>query len=933
MHKPAFLAGVLAGALVAGIMSTAATAQEPTPSTYVDVPVPQLTRWSDINARTVDPEHPEGRTYLYPDGTVRDADTEGDGTGSVAFIHWELDDASGRAPGIQAVTDDFAFPTHNCIMASGEREFDGVIVPKTCSDPRGSSKRIFLEIHEVNTPIDLVFETGVKDIRYKGVQDPEVVGNDDALSEFRDTYGIGRIYRVIQKFINDTDERLVAIRVEVGTGVGVDFEPLAFDDYGVGFELRPLVDREFFVGNTGAGDREVWNEERFAHFSPKMFDTGERLRFDAGFFDEQAAGLFPPQAFQTSVAAGTKTQFIDSGDAVNASGHFGAITDNYFDISANQGLGAGIPGNVFGYMLADNFAPTVIARYDDGDPEVESDAIEAWWDGHNWRYGVAQNFAVVEDSQLEQWAELLLGRDLPPELGTVRYSSEMADDLSGLNMDTYLYLSDALLEAGDTPHFNDGPPRLGSLTLRYTAIPASQLGTVAGTEDPEWTLPGNEAPSLASYMADTGVPVALNDSATTGRDQPVSITVLANDLLDGELVDPGEATVAVADDPANGAAVVEADKTITYTPALGFTGEDSFTYTVTVDGEESNAATVKVRVIAPPDPDVPVARNDSATATGTEPVDINILANDTVGPLEDPVDPTAATVTLGAQPTLGSVVINPDNTVTYQASADPALPQVDYFTYTVEVDGAVSNSALVIVRVDPPVVVPIVPVAVDDTASTTGTNPVIIDVLANDTHDGIEVPDRGTVQILGAPANGTAVVNDNQTVTYTAEPGFAGEDSFTYTVDVDGVVSNPAQVIVQVAPVVPVAVDDTANTTVTNPVTINVLANDTYDGAAVPDHATVQIVSPPANGTAVVNDNQTVTYTAELGFIGEDSFTYTVDVDGEVSNVATVSVSVVRRGSSGCTLGTGGGFDPLLPGLVLFALGYLGLRRLTGAHH
>lgn len=843
MSRPTLLAGVAAGALVAGLMSATATAQVPEPTTYVDVPVPQLTRWSNVNALTVDAESPDGMTFIYPDQAAKDADTGGDGTGSVAFIHWELDDGSGRAPGIQAITDDFAFPTQNCIMASGEREFDDVIVPKTCSDPRGSSKRVFMEVHEVNTPIDLVFETGVRDVRYKGVQDPEVVGNDDALSEFRDTYGIGRIYRVIQKFINDTDERLVAIRVEVGTGVGGAFTPLAFDDYGVAFELRPLVDREFFVGNTGAGDREVWDEERFAHFSPKMFDTGERPRFDPGFFDDQAAGLFPPQAFQTTVAGGTKTQFIDSGDAVNASAHYGAITDNYFDIPNNQGLGAGIPGNVIGYMLADNLAPTVIARYDEGDPEGESDAIEAWWDGDNWRYGVAQGFTIVPQDQLEQWAELLLGRDLPPELGTVRYNSEMADDLSGLNMDTYLYLGDDLLEAGTTPHFNDGPPRLDSITVRYTAIPASQLGSVAGTEDPEWTLPGNEAPSLASYMADTGVPVALNDSATTLRDDPVNINVLANDLLDGELIVDGPTVhVNVAGDPADGSAVVESDKTITYTPAPGFTGEDSFTYTVTVDGEESNAATVKVRVVAPPDPDVPMARNDSATATGTEPVDIDILANDTVGPLEDPVDPNAATVTLGAQPTLGSVTINPDNTVTYQASADPALPQVDYFTYTVEVGGAVSNSALVIVRVDPPVVVPIVPVAVDDTASTTGTNPVTIDVLANDSHDGVEVPDR----------------------------------------------------------------------------------------------ATVQIVSPPVNGTAVVNDNQTVTYTADLGFFGDHTFTYTVEVDGAVSNVATVTVSVERTSSggssSGCTLGAGGGgFDPLLPSLVLLVLGYLGLRRFAWA--
>ena len=42
------------------------------------------------------------------------------------------------------------FPTHNCIMASGEREDDelgGSIVPKTCSDDQGSSETILSRGH------------------------------------------------------------------------------------------------------------------------------------------------------------------------------------------------------------------------------------------------------------------------------------------------------------------------------------------------------------------------------------------------------------------------------------------------------------------------------------------------------------------------------------------------------------------------------------------------------------------------------------------------------------------------------------------------------------------------------------------------------------------------------------------------------------------
>jgi hypothetical protein len=857
MHFPSKLISMASAALLAGLMSAATTAQEPEPTTFVDVPAPQLTRWSSINALTVDPESPEGVTYIYPDEATRNLDTEGDGTGAIALIHWELDDASGRAPGIQAITDDFAFPTQNCIMASGERELEGELVPKTCSDPRGSSKRVFLEILEADTPIDIVFETGVRDIRYKGVQDPAVVGNDDALSEFRDTYGIGRIYRVIQKFINDTGERVAAVRVEVGTGVGADFQPLSFNDYGVAYELRPLVDREFFVGNTGAGDRAVWNENRYAHFSPKMFDTGERQRFDPGFLDDESAGLFPPQDFQTTVAEGTKTRYIDSGVAVNALGYYGATTPNYFDLPGTQGAGAAEPftGTVFGYFLPDTLVPTVIERHDDGNAASESDGLEAWWDGYIWRYGRELNFAEVPLDQLQQWAAQLLGQDIPGLADTTRFATGPSDDFSGLNMDTYLYLGDRLLEEGATEYYRDGPPRLDSITVRYTAVSTAQFGTVDGTADPEWIA--NPAPTLASYMPETGVPVAINDSAITRRDESVAIDVLANDLLDGELVDPEDATI-LADNAASGTVIVEADQTVTYTPDLGFVGEDTFTYTVMVGGEESNVATVKVTVVAPPDPDVPVAVNDSATTTGTESVDIAILANDTVGPLNDPVDPSQATVTLGIQPSIGSVVINADNTVTYQADAVLTESMIDFFTYKVTVAGAESNSALVIVRVDAPFVAPIVPVAVNDTASTTGTTPVTIDILANDTYDAVEVPADAIVQVTSSPANGTVVVNVNHTVTFTADQGFDGVSTFTYRVSVAGEVSNIATVSVTVAP-----------------------------APQTPPPTTPPAPPPPPP--------------------------------------AAPSPS----GGGGCTVGTSGGFDPLLPGLVLLALGFLGRRRLA----
>jgi hypothetical protein len=68
-------------------------------------------------------------------------------------------------------------------------------------------------------------------------------------------------------------------------------------------------------------------------------------------------------------------------------------------------------------------------------------------------------------------------------------------------------------------------------------------------------------------------------------------------------------------------------------------------------------------------------------------------------------------------------------------------------------------------------------------------------------------------------ANGTVVIEDDGTVTYTPETGFSGIDTFTYTAtDGDG------QTITQsvTVTVTPVGTDDTATTPTNTPVTVDV---------------------------------------------------------------------------------------------------------------
>ncbi len=86
----------------------------------------------------------------------------------------------------------------------------------------------------------------------------------------------------------------------------------------------------------------------------------------------------------------------------------------------------------------------------------------------------------------------------------------------------------------------------------------------------------------------------------------------------------------------------------------------------------------------------------------------------------------------------------------------------------------------------------------------------------------------------------------------------------------------------------PRAENDDVITAKETPVTIAVLANDTDpDGGTL----TVTAVSKPVRGQAVINPDQTVTYTPEANFVGLDSFTYDVS-NGETKGGAEVTIFV-----------------------------------------
>ncbi len=153
-----------------------------------------------------------------------------------------------------------------------------------------------------------------------------------------------------------------------------------------------------------------------------------------------------------------------------------------------------------------------------------------------------------------------------------------------------------------------------------------------------------------------------------------------------------------------------------------------------------------------------------------------VLSNDSDNN-NDPITAVLASGPLNA----ASFTLNADGSFDYTPEAD--FNGSDSFTYVANDGQADSATATVTVTVDP---VNDPPVAADDSASTIEDDPIVIDVLANDSDiDGNLDP--ASVTVTTGPANGTAVPDPTTgSITYTKAGDFSGSDSFTYEVCDDG---------------------------------------------------------------------------------------------------------------------------------------------------
>ena len=146
----------------------------------------------------------------------------------------------------------------------------------------------------------------------------------------------------------------------------------------------------------------------------------------------------------------------------------------------------------------------------------------------------------------------------------------------------------------------------GASWIRTDGTSANTFATLAVSAASGWGeagqnffFVGNDSTNGNELWAITNDPpvAAADDLGTVVSSQSVTYDVLANDKDDDGSLNPASLTIVTQ--PTGGTVTVGAAGSVTYTARAGFTGSDSFTYTVAdMQGAVSQAATVTVSVVA-----------------------------------------------------------------------------------------------------------------------------------------------------------------------------------------------------------------------------------------------------------------------------------------------------------------------------------------------
>ncbi|HCG6608117.1 TPA: tandem-95 repeat protein, partial [Vibrio parahaemolyticus] len=373
-------------------------------------------------------------------------------------------------------------------------------------------------------------------------------------------------------------------------------------------------------------------------------------------------------------------------------------------------------------------------------------------------------------------------------------------------------------------------------------------------------------------------PVAVDDTTSIQEDTAVTIDVLTNDTdVDGDKLSIESASV-----PKEQGTVEVVDGKLVFTPVENFNGDAEITYIVT-DGQLTDEA--KVTVTVNPVNDAPTIKVDAVESITEDAVSTDtVVATLTVRDTDTPEDQLTVSLENNSN---GYFVLVGNEVKLTQAGVDAVNNDelnLKDLTISASVSDGVNPTAngsdsLIVNRVnDAPTVENAIAGQVlseDFDAYTIDLNEVFKD---SDSSLEFSVSGNNSIQI--------SIVNGVATITPTAD--WNGKETITFTAKDPSGESVSQTVDFTVAPVVDIEADS-SNVVEDTPTIINVLGNDTFEGKD--KVVSLDAENGPKNGTVIVNNDGTVTYTPDDNYVGKDTFTYVV-TSGGVSESTTVEVNV-----------------------------------------
>lgn len=558
--------------------------------------------------------------------------------------------------------------------------------------------------------------------------------------------------------------------------------------------------------------------------------------------------------------------------------------------------------------------------------------------GNSYTYGsvvVMKIFDPVSDASVGScgYNVTLRTEDLPSTGGGNQAPTAVADST---NTDFETDVDIAVLENDSDPDddtltvTNHTNPSHGSVTLNSDVFTYSPDEGYSGTDSFTYTIDdGNDHTATATVTITvnpdpTLVVDAVDDSVTTDFNKAVEFNIISNDSNPAG----GALRISRNTTPPSTAGTLSLSKTGTtvgkakFTPKKNYSGETSFTYTLT--DSKGKTDTAKVTITIKPDPNrAPIAVEDGVSTPYNSAVTINVLANDT--------DPDNDTITLvsNTKPTNGTVS-KAGTSLKYTPKKN--FSGIDNFQYTIR--DIKSKTSIGNVKVT---------VRLANHAPTAGNTIISVPYYMSTPEDNRDIyispllnaqdinRDFMYIKSITQPSDAECNISGNQAyfgygdyISCVLNENLQNDQQFSYTISDTYGLTTSASFLIKIKPQdydSPIANDDIVVTNTSNPVVIQPIDNDfssislekyshpngEWNSEKYEEYFSIFALKShdtPIGGTIsrrneYAGDEQGVLiYTPRLGFTGTDSFTYTISdktTGTEKTTSANITVKVVEN--------------------------------------